>query len=154
MAVIPSPPPLLKVRLNSPPINKSVHEVSPEVRRSFDGWVTCPARPEKLKYLQQLPGLVKKKEGRVAEGSSRRSCIHTRKDLWKKDVMDNVNTEWAKEFELYLAISTLTSRRWEQDSAWFYLPQELRKINHKASVGFTACALFRTNVSGQNLLEQ
>lgn len=97
MAVIPSSPLLLKVRLNSPPINKSVHKVSPEVRRSFDGWVTCPARPGKVKYLQQLPGwrLVKKKGGRVAEGSSGRSCIHTH-ERGETDVMDNVNTDWAR----------------------------------------------------------
>lgn len=64
------PDTLLKVRLNSPLINKLICKVSPEVYHSFDGCVTCPVwygRVWKLKYLQQLPGW------RLARG---RSCIH------------------------------------------------------------------------------
>lgn len=53
------PDTLLKVRLNSPLINKLICKVSPEVYHSFDGCATCPVwygRVGKCKYLQQLPG--------------------------------------------------------------------------------------------------
>lgn len=69
----------------------------------------------------------KKKEGTEVGGVEWKElhpCTHTHAHthtssppLGEKDVMDNVNTDCAKEFELYLAISTLTSRRLEQDSA-------------------------------------
>lgn len=75
------PDTLLKVRLNSPLINKLICKVSPEVYHSFDGCVTCPVwygRVWKLKYLQQLPGW------RLARGKELypHSHTHTSSELW------------------------------------------------------------------------